>query len=65
MITESRSIHFFNITEKNTEFQLYTDTFSEFSFEELNDELEELLNISDTTPSHLRHELMGPRVIQS
>ena len=55
----------FKITEENIKFELYTDNFDEFSFEELKDELEEILNISDTTPYHLQHEKTGPRIIQA
>ena len=39
-------------TEENNKFELCTDIFDEFSFEELKDELEEILSISDITPSH-------------
>ena len=42
--------------------ELYTDTFDEFSFEELKDEIEEILNISDITPSHLQHKKLGPPI---
>ena len=55
----------FQITEENNKFELYTDTFDEFSFEELKDELEEFLNSSDITSSHQQHELIGPRIIQA
>ena len=34
---------FFNITEENTSFELYTDLFDELSFTEIKDELEEIL----------------------
>ena len=37
----------------------------EFSFTELKDEFEEILNISDMTAYHLQHEKMGPRIIQA
>ena len=52
----SLSVHnsIFNITEENNKFELYTDTFDDFSFEELKDELKEILSISDITPSHLQ-----------
>ena len=30
---------FFNITEENNKFELYTDTFNEFSFSEQEDEV--------------------------
>ena len=55
----------FNITEKNNKFELYTDTFEESSFEELKDEIEQILNISDITPYHLQHEKIGPRIIEA
>ena len=55
----------FNITKENNKFELYTDTFDEFSFTELKDELKEILNISDITPYHLQHETVGPRIIQA
>ena len=45
-----------NINKTNNNFGLYTDKFDEFSFEELKEELEEILNISDITPYHLQHE---------
>ena len=53
----------FNINTKNNKFELYTDNFDEFSFTELKDEFEEILNISDITPYHLQHETIGPRII--
>ena len=56
---------FFNIAEENNKFELYTDTFDEFSIAELKDELEEILSVSDITPKHLQHEILGPRIIQS
>ena len=46
----------FKITEENSKFDLYTDTFEEFRIEELKVELEEILSISDITTSHLQHE---------
>ena len=55
----------FNITEEHKKFELYTDTFDEFSFEELKNELEELLNISVNTPYPLQHENIGPRIIEA
>ena len=45
-----------NKTEENNKFELYTDTFDEFWFGEVKDELEEIFSISDITPSHLQHE---------
>ena len=46
----------FNITEEISKFELYPDTFDEFSFEQLKDEHEEILSISDITPYHLQLE---------
>jgi len=46
----------FNKAEENNKFELYTDTFDEFSFTELKNELGEILNISDVTPYHLQHD---------
>ena len=57
------SIFKINITNNN--FEPYSDTFDEVSSEELKDELEEILSISDITPYHLQHETTGPRFIQA
>ena len=43
----------FNITKENNKFELYTDTFDEFSFTELEDEVGEILGISNITDAHL------------
>ena len=55
----------FNITEYIGKFELYTDTFDEFSFDELKEKLGEVPCISDITPSHLQHEIIGPCNIQA
>ena len=55
----------FNITEENNKFELYTDTFDEFSFEELKDEVEEILNISNITDDHLEDETLAPRIAET
>ena len=55
----------FNITEENTKFELFIDNFQVFSFEELKDELEEILNNSNNTPYHLQHEKTGIRIIEA
>ena len=39
----------FKITKEINNFELYKDTFDEFSFEELKEELEEILNIPNIT----------------
>ena len=54
----------FNMTEENNKFELCTDTFDEFSFAELEDELEDMLNNSDITPKNPNDDTMGPRNIQ-
>ena len=54
----------FNITEESNKFGLCTNNI-EFSFEELKDELEEILSVSDSTPYHLQHEKTGPRIIEA
>ena len=56
---------YFNITEKNNKVGLYTDTFDEFSFTELKDELEEILNISNMTSKYLQDDIMGPHKISA
>ena len=56
---------FFTITEENVKFELHSDTCDKVSFEELKYELEEMLSISDITPSHLQHEIVGPRITQA
>ena len=55
----------FNINTPNNKFELYTDIFDEFSFEELKDELEEILDIPNTTDDHLEDEVIGPRIIKT
>ena len=61
----SLQTQYLNTTLKNNRVEFYTDTFDEFSFEQLKDELEEILNILDITPYHLQHEIIGPRIIQA
>ena len=55
----------FNITKENNKFELYTDSFDEFSFEELKDELEEILNIPEITDDHLEDETLAPRIAET
>ena len=52
----------FNITEYNNKFELYTDTFDEFSFLEIKDELVEILDISKITSEHLQDDKIEPRI---
>ena len=58
-------ISIFNITKENNKLELYTDTFDEFSFEEIKDELEEILNIPNITDDLLEDETIGPRIIKT
>ena len=53
------------ITEENIKFDLFTDAFDEFSFEELKDEVEEILNVQNPTYNYLEVETMGPRIIKA
>ena len=55
----------FIITEENKKFELYTDTFDEFSFTELQGELEEILNIPKITDDHLEDETIVPHIIEA
>ena len=55
----------FKITEENNKFELYTDTFDEFSFTELKDEFEEILGISNNTDDLLEDEIIGPHIIKA
>ena len=55
----------FNITEENNKFELYADSFDEFSFEEFKDELEEILSISDITSKNLQPEVIGQPIFQA
>ena len=55
----------FNITKENNKFKLYTDTFDEYSFEELKDEVEEILNIPEITDNHLEDETLAPRIAET
>ena len=55
----------YNITKENNKFELYTDTFDEFSFTELKDEIEEILNISNIRDDHLEDETLAPRIAET
>ena len=54
-----------NITKENNNFDLYTDTFDKFSFEELKDEVEEILKNPNITDDLLEDETLGPRIIKT
>ena len=55
----------FNITKENKKFELYTDNFDEYSFEELKHEVEEILNIPEITDDHLEDETLAPRIAET
>ena len=55
----------YNITKENNKFELYTDTFDEFSFPELKDEVGEILNISNITDDHLEDETLALRIVET
>ena len=55
----------FNITNENIKIELYTDTFDEFSFEELKDDVEEILNIPEITDDHLEDDILAPRIAET
>ena len=55
----------FNITKENNKIELYTDTFDEFSFPELKDDVEEILNISNITDDHLEDETLALRIAET
>ena len=55
----------FNMTKENNKFELYTNTFDEFSFEELKDEIEEILNIPEITDDHLEDDILAPRIAET
>ena len=55
----------FNINHTNNKFELYTDTIDDFSFEEIKDELEEILDIPNITDAHLQDEILGPRIFST
>ena len=54
----------FNITKENNKFELYTDTSDEFSFGELEDELEEILIIPNITDDHLEDKTTAELIIK-
>ena len=55
----------FNFNKANNNFELYTDTFDEFSLDELKEELEEVLKITNITDEDLQDEVKGPRIIKA
>ena len=55
----------FNITEENNKFELYTDNFDEFSYRELEDEIAEILNITEITDDHLDDKATADRIAET
>ena len=55
----------FNITKENNKFELYTDTFDEFSFHELQDEVAEILNIPAITDDYLDDKATADRIAET
>ena len=55
----------FEEQKKTTNSNFYTDTFDEFSFAELKEEVVEILGLSDNIPFHLQHEKIEPRTFQA
>ena len=55
----------FNITQENKKFELHTDLFDDFSFAELKDELEEILDFSKSSAEHLQDKLLRPRIFKA
>ena len=54
----------FNITKENNKFELYTDTFDEFSFHELQDEVAQILNIPKITDNLLEGKATADRIAE-
>ena len=53
----------FNLTERNKNFELYTDAFdSDFSFNDLKDKVTEVFGLSDISIEDLEHEINGPNI---
>ena len=55
----------FIFTEDNKQFELNTDTFDEFSFEEIKGELEDNVNITNISNEYLRDEEIAPLIISA
>ena len=51
--------YIFIITEGNNKLELYIDTFDEYSFEELKDQLEEILSSLGISPKNLKNDTIG------
>ena len=55
----------FNITKENNKFELYVDSFDEFSFTELEDEVGEILGIPKITDEYLEVGTLAPHIINT
>ena len=55
----------FNISKENNKFELYSDTFDEFSFPKLKDEIGEILNIPNIRDNHLEDETLALRIAEN
>ena len=55
----------FNITKDNNKFEVYTDTFDEFSYRELEDEIAEILNIPEITDDLLDDKATADRIAET
>ena len=55
----------FNITKDNNKFEVYTDTFDEYSYRELEDEIAEILNIPEITDDHLDDKATADRIAEN
>ena len=49
---------------KNNKLELYTDAYTEFTFMESKDELEEIFDVQDITPKRLQDEKVGPLIFK-
>ena len=56
---------FFNLTEENNKFKLYTDASHEISFVKLKDKVTDAVGFSDLSPEDLQHKLYGLRIIKT
>ena len=56
----------FIITQRNNKFEVYTGYLDdEFSVNELKDRVAEVLGLSDISPEELKHEIIGPKIIET
>ena len=65
LISQEMYNSIFNMTEEHNKFELYTDTFDEFSFSELKHEVKEILDVSNTSHQRLQDGEIGLRIIST